>query len=328
MSNGFGIPRNFRPRSFPETSTENTIFTVAEPIPDAVLYGEPGPNGEPNGTSSEADPGADGQEDRWLAGINFYPIELTDLECIAPDCAVDDSFSVAPADADTSQEGSDPTLFNPIEVRTSEYCSTIGLNVPELADRLSARFLAQDAAKLTKQVLLGTDCWSSAFVADSAQDAGAAATIYAVDEAVARLIDAMGATMKDLNGTLFIPTGLLEMLGNRGGLVKDPDGSGWTTLTGFDIISDGGVTGEGDSIEGSTVGTDFLWIYGTGVLYAHRGPLQMLPAQLFDATDDEITRLLPRNVVRFIARRYMIAAFDPALCWRIPAAYASSVFVS
>lgn len=311
MTNGFGTPRNFRQRTFPRYREYNTLLKVASPIPDEVLYGDPGPNGQ--------------QVDRWLAGIAFDPVALFDLDCSNPQCDTDDDFT--PQDIN---DQANPAVFIPMEIRTGEVCSTIGLDADELRARMDARLAAQDSSMLTS-ALLGPDthdgaCWVNLTIEDASAQIGS--TIFALDDAVARLEDYMARTLGDVLGTIFMTPGQLGLLNHGGGLVFE--NGCWWTPSGTAIVADGGVRGAGSSVGDDDPGPvdQFEWIYGCGPVWAHRSPVEYTPVPFADIDGDQSTHILPRNVMTFTARRHVIALFDPNMCWKIAAGYASSVFVS
>lgn len=315
MANGFGPARNFRQRSWPRLREYNTLLKVANPIPASVLDG-----------------------DRWLAGINFDPVSLDDVECWSPACDEDDDWGVT---GSTDADGS--TEFVPVELRTTTQCSTIGLDPAELKDRINAQIDAEESSALTGLIVGGqspSDCWPNRTIGGTGVDdalaslVGGSSQIYALDEAVARLEDQMYRTLGDAMGTIWMPPGMMGLL-NKGALVFEAAEQCWYTASGTAIVADGGTTGRGADVEvdeSTTLepgpGDDFEWIYGSGPIWLHRGPRSYSP-DVFDQIDgDGLTHLLPRNIVRFMSRRMAIAVFDPATRWRIAAGYASSVFVS
>lgn len=320
MPNGFGPPRFFRPRSFPRYREYNTLLKVANPIPDEVLYGP------------------DGNTERWLAGIDYNPIPLGVLDCYGPDCDVVDDWT-----DEASEDTADDNIFSPMEIRASVECSTIGLDQAELRDRLDARLLGFESQSLTAALIGGftddlgpgsTPCWSNnPTIAGTGEGAATIAfnAVVPIDEAVARLEDGIALQYGDVLGTIFMTPGMLTMLQNRGGLIFE--NGCWWTATGTAIVADGGVgkyagpdftTPDPDLQAGFE--SDFQWVYATGPVYAHRGPLSYTPVAF--ATDSGNVRVLPRNIMRFETRRHVIAVFDQTVRLRVPASYSSSVSVS
>jgi len=181
MPGAFGVPRPFRQRAWPRMREYNRLLQVASPIPNDVLYGQPGPNGQ--------------QVERWLDGISFDPLQVSDLSCVAEDCGDVDDF------AWDATDNSEPTTFIPAELRTARTCSTIGLDSQELLTRMKAEFAANDSAQLTR-MLIGMDieCWQNQTIAGTENEGDSLAVnvvpndaIVAIDEAVSRLEDALAS---------------------------------------------------------------------------------------------------------------------------------------
>lgn len=305
MPNGFGIPRNFRPRSWPRLREYNTLLKVATPIPEDVLAG-----------------------DRWLAGIAYDPLTLAGMSCWSPSCDTEDDWDSSDIDDDLF----DPVDFVPVELRTFVKCSTLGLDIDELKARTQANVDALQSATLTR-LLIGhgdTDsCWENPTISGSGESLAVrvGSEVYALDAAVARMEDQLASVLGDALGTIFMTPGQLGLLQNRGGLIFE-DGCWWTP-TGTAIVADGGVSGNGPDVgdDEPGAGNQIEWIYGTGPVYVHRGPATWTP-EVFAATDAEDSAILPHNDVTVRVRQMAIALFDPEFRYSIAAGYASSVFVS
>jgi hypothetical protein len=254
-----------------------TLFTTIDPTPEAFRF--------------------DGNNARWLNGVNFTPIGCEPLKRIANDCLPDSK----------ELEGFDDEVsFDAFVIYDGRECSTLsGQNIQGYVDlRLSAFSSAQVAEELMvggARVYAGGSPRVNPSLQTAAALVGTAATaafdgLYAIENALADVLN--GGV-----GVIHVTPGLLTVLAAGGGL-QFVNGR-YQTPTGHFVIGDAGYTGAAPTAFGGGGDADDRWIYGSGLVSWMA--TEAMPVGTFQHERMDFTR----NIDVVIAERAAIFMFDP-----------------
>ncbi len=227
---------------------------------------------------------------RWLNGVNLFSYP-EDVPSLWEPCS-EGTFRVKTAGTDRRTE-----TFDPFVAYLPVTCSTYGVWQP-LQEQAEAVLEATLSFAVEQALSQGIDGSANPYFGDANLDILAGGAAVPAGTGLSYLENAIGATGRQ--GIIHATPAAIAAL--QAFPVRDP--SRLETANGTPVASGGGYQGA-DPDAGDTPGTTESWLFATGLVQVHLGPLVI--TDVVSSLDRE------DNTLEFRAERYVLATFDTAL---------------
>lgn len=241
------------------------------------------------------------------------------LENDAPLHAVDQGIHYQPeqvCDAPEATDPCDPGTLTPLEqpdvveampflIWQADRCSTLGGAARNYQQRAVDALIGSESKQIAAEFWGGAQAqasgWPNRFLADNTFADVLSASPVSVSVALQCLEQALGDCGNGARGMIHCTRGLAARWSELGNVFRSPTGVIQTYL-GTIVVPDAGYDGSGPDGQAATDGSQ--WAYATSMVTVRRGPIDLYPGSVAEATDRDT------NTVTFRAQRLATVTFD------------------